>query len=68
MQFIVVKFFTKRKRLKWVKKNDVAENAEHSSFIWESGDIYIDGSCAVYHINCSLVTQVSRQMQSEGYQ
>ena len=29
---------------------------------------YIDGSCAVDHINFSLVTQVSRQMHSDGYQ
>ena len=25
------------------------------------------GCCAVDHINCSLVTPVSRQMQSDGY-
>ena len=29
---------------------------------------YIDGSCAIDHINFSLVTPVSRQMQSDGYQ
>ena len=29
---------------------------------------YIDGSCAVDCINCSLVTPVSRLMQSDGYQ
>ena len=29
---------------------------------------YIVGSCAVDHINYSLVTPVNRQMQSEGYE
>ena len=28
---------------------------------------YIDGSFAVDCINCSIVTPVSRQMQSDGY-
>ena len=28
---------------------------------------YIDGPCAFYRINCSLVTRVSRQMQCDGY-
>ena len=28
---------------------------------------YIDGSRAVFCINCSLVTPVSRQRQSDGY-
>ena len=28
---------------------------------------YIDGSCSVDRINCSLVIPVNRQRQSEGY-
>ena len=31
-------------------------------------DWNIDGSCPVFRINCSLVTPVSRQMQSDVYQ
>ena len=27
----------------------------------------MDGSCSVDHINCSLVIQVNRQRQSNGY-
>ena len=32
------------------------------------GPRYIDGSCDVDRVNCSLVTPVSRQMQSDHYQ
>ena len=31
------------------------------------GDTFIDGSRSVDHINCSLVTPVNRQTQSDSY-
>ena len=29
-------------------------------------NVYIDGSCSVDRINCSLVFPINRQMQSDG--
>ena len=36
--------------------------------LWDTQVVYIDGCRSVDRINCSLVTLVNRQRQSDGYQ
>ena len=47
------------RKIDWVKITTIIDGIFfHSS---------IEGSCSVDRINCSLVTPVSRQTQSDGY-